>query len=63
MPFGGGPRTCIGRNMALMQLLLIVVAIVRRYDFVLTPDLPVAIRPMMLLRPSGAVMMKFRPIS
>lgn len=63
IPFGGGPRTCIGRNMALMQLLLIVVAIVRRYDFVLTPDLPVAIRPMMLLRPSGAVMMKFRPIS
>jgi cytochrome P450 len=63
IPFGGGPRTCIGRNMALMQLLMITVAIVGRYDFELTPDRPVAIRPMMLLRPNGAVMMTFRPVA
>jgi cytochrome P450 len=63
IPFGGGPRTCIGRNMALMQLLMIIVAIVRKYDFTLTPDRIVPIRPMMLLRPNGAVMMTFRAVS
>jgi cytochrome P450 len=63
IPFGGGPRTCIGANMAMMQMLMIVVAFVRRYDFALATDEPVAIHPMMLLRPSGAVTMTFRAVS
>ena len=63
IPFGGGPRTCIGSNMAVMQMLMIVVAFVRRYDFTLTPDRPVTIRPMMLLRPNGPVTMTFRVLS
>ena len=62
IPFGGGPRTCIGSNMALMQMLLIIVAFVRKYDFTLTPAGPVAIRPMMLLRPGAAVTMTFRAV-
>jgi cytochrome P450 len=63
LPFGGGPRICIGSNLAVMQMLMIVVAFVRRYDFELTPDRPVPIRPMMLLRPSGPVTMTFRAVS
>jgi cytochrome P450 len=58
MPFGGGPRTCIGNRMAIMQILMIIVTFVRRYEF--TTDAPVAIQPMMLLRPAGAVSMTFR---
>lgn len=61
IPFGGGPRICIGNNMAMVQMLMIVVAFVRKYDFALTSG-PVAIQPMMLLRPSGAVTMKFRSV-
>ncbi len=63
IPFGGGPRICIGNNMAITQMLMIIVAFVRKYDFTLTKDGPVAIQPMMLLRPSGAVSMKFRAVS
>jgi cytochrome P450 len=63
IPFGGGPRTCIGANMALMQMLMIIVAFVRKYDFALTPDVPVPMRPMMLLRPEGAVTMTFREVA
>jgi cytochrome P450 len=63
MPFGGGPRICIGSNMALMQMLLIVITFVRRYDFRLATDAPVGIQPMMLLRPRGAVAMNFRALS
>ena len=49
--------------MALMQILAIIVAFVRKYDFTLTPDRPVPIRPMMLLRPGSAVTMTFRAVS
>lgn len=63
IPFGSGPRMCIGSNLAVMQMLMIVVAFVKKYDFALTNDSPVAIQPMMLLRPSGAVTMKFRAVS
>jgi cytochrome P450 len=63
IPFGGGPRTCIGSNMAIMQILLIVSAFVQKYDFTLAKDAPVEIQPMMLLRPGGAVALKFRAVA
>jgi cytochrome P450 len=63
VPFGGGPRTCIGNNMAIMQMLLILVAFVRKYDFRMTANATVAMKPMMLLRPAGAVTMTFRTVS
>ena len=60
IPFGGGPRICIGNSMAIMQILMIIVAFVRAYEF--TTEAPVAIQPMMLLRPRGKVSMSFRPL-
>ncbi len=63
LPFGGGPRTCIGNNMAMQQILLIVAAVVRRYDFAPASADPVIARPMMLLRPAGAVPLTFRPVA
>ena len=59
IPFGGGPRVCIGQNMALMQMLLIIVTIIRKYDFKMSDDQKVDINPMMILRPNGAIAMKF----
>jgi len=63
IPFGGGPRVCIGQNMAVMQMLLVIVAIVGRYDFQLDPAREIGIRPMMILRPDGPMRMRFSPIS
>ncbi|CAD0113980.1 unnamed protein product [Aureobasidium uvarum] len=34
-PFSHGPRACVGQNVALMELSLIVATLFRRYDFVL----------------------------
>jgi cytochrome P450 len=61
IPFGSGPRVCIGQNMAVMQMLLIVANMVRNFDFTLTGDQPIDIRPMMILRPAGKMIMKFEP--
>lgn len=60
IPFGAGPRVCVGKNMAIMQMMLIVASFVRDHDFCLANDAPVGIRPMMLLRPDGPIMMQFR---
>jgi hypothetical protein len=49
--------------MAVMQILLIVTAFVQKYDFTLAKDAPVEIQPMMLLRPGGAVALKFRAVA
>jgi hypothetical protein len=49
--------------MAVMQILLIVATFVRTYDCRLAQDVPIAIRPRMLLRPAGAVSMTFRRAS
>lgn len=59
VPFGGGPRVCIGNNMAIMQMLLIVATLVRRYDVSAEVGDTVGIKPMMLLRPDGDVRMRF----
>lgn len=63
VPFGGGPRICIGNNMAIVQMLLIVVALVQKYDFTLTHPEEIGFQPRMLLRPSGPVRMTFRAAS
>ena len=59
IPFGGGNRVCIGQNMAMMQMLLVIVSIVRRYDFVLESDKEIHKRAMMILRPDGPINMRF----
>ncbi|KAL0959891.1 hypothetical protein HGRIS_011559 [Hohenbuehelia grisea] len=40
-PFSFGPRACVGRNLAYLELQIIVASILRRYNFVLeNPDQP-----------------------
>ena len=62
IPFGGGPRKCIGSTMAIMQMLLILAVFIRRYDFELTGADAVEIDPMMALHPKGAIEMRVRRV-
>jgi cytochrome P450 len=61
IPFGGGPRVCIGNSMAMLTILLILATFIRRYDFVSASSSPVGIQPMMLLRPDGPVLLRLQP--
>lgn len=58
LPFGGGPRKCIGSNMAIVQMLMVLGALVRRYRFELVSSEPVEILPMMILHPKSAIEMR-----
>ena len=61
IPFGGGPRVCIGADMAMLQMLLVLVSYIRDYDFELAADRASEICPMMILRPDGPIPLRFRP--
>ncbi|KAG9313453.1 cytochrome P450 [Chiua virens] len=51
-PFSFGPRACVGRNLASMELMIIVSSILRRYHFVLAePEQPLATREGFLRKP------------
>jgi cytochrome P450 len=60
IPFGAGPRKCIGSNMAMLQMLLLLAMFVRRYDFELASAKEIEIDPRMILHPKGEIEMKVR---
>ncbi|KAI0765297.1 cytochrome P450 monooxygenase pc-bph [Fomes fomentarius] len=52
-PFSFGPRSCVGRNLASLELLVIVASIFRRYEFVLEdPNAELDTREGFLRKPS-----------
>jgi cytochrome P450 len=59
LPFGGGPRVCIGNHYAMLQILMILSNLLRNYDFQLTPDQTIEARPMVILRPKHGIRMTF----
>jgi cytochrome P450 len=59
LPFGGGPRVCIGNQYAMLQILMILSDVLRRYDFELVPGQTIEARPMVILRPKHGIRMTF----
>lgn len=61
LPFGGGPRGCIGNHYAMLQVLMILSELLRKYDFELTRGQSIEARPMVILRPKHGIRMSFTP--
>ena len=59
LPFGAGPRGCIGGNYAMLQILMILSVLLRKYDFSLVPGQIIQARPMVILRPEHGIRMTF----
>jgi len=59
LPFGAGPRGCIGGNYAMLQMLMILSVLLRKYDFRLVPGQTIEPRPMVILRPEHGIRMNF----
>ncbi|MGQ0503963.1 MAG: cytochrome P450, partial [Myxococcaceae bacterium] len=55
LPFGGGPRICIGNEFALMEAQLILSAIVQRYWLRLVPGQKIELEPTITLRPRDGI--------
>jgi cytochrome P450 len=59
LPFGAGPRGCIGGNYATLQILMILSGLLRKYDLRLVPGQTIEARPMVILRPKHGIRMTF----
>jgi cytochrome P450 len=59
LPFGAGPRGCIGGNYAMLQILMILRDLLRTYDFQLATGQTIEARPMVILRPKHGIRMMF----
>lgn len=57
LPFGGGPRVCIGNQFAMLELVLIVATIVQKFRLRLEPGRPVVPEAAATLRPKGGLWM------
>ncbi|MBC7910454.1 MAG: cytochrome P450 [Pyrinomonadaceae bacterium] len=57
-PFGGGPRRCIGEGFAWMEGILLIATLARAWRLRLVPSHPVALHPVITLRPKHGMRMK-----
>ena len=55
LPFGGGPRTCIGNHFAMMEAQIILAMIVRQEHLSLEPGYAVEAEPLITLRPKHGI--------
>lgn len=60
MPFGAGPRMCIGRNFALMEMKMIILKMLDRYDFTLVKNQKIKMLPAVTLKPKNPIQFDFR---
>ncbi len=61
LPFGGGPRQCIGNGFALMEAQIILSMIVQRQRLALIRGFEVALEPVVTLRPRHGMPMTLDP--
>lgn len=57
-PFGGGPRLCIGINMATIEATMILSTLVRNFSWRLVDPWTISPKPAVTLMPSGPVRMR-----
>ncbi|HLL95963.1 MAG TPA: cytochrome P450 [Spirosoma sp.] len=55
LPFGGGPRLCIGNQFALMEMQILLAMLVRTFTIAAVPNQPVKTYPMITLRPKRPI--------
>lgn len=58
IPFGGGPRMCIGNQFALMEGALVLATVAQRYRFQPLAENPVEAAALVTIRPRGGLQMQ-----
>jgi len=62
IPFGAGPRMCIGRHFATTEMKLIILKMLNRYKFDLVPNQKIEILPLVTLRPKYGIKFNLKKV-
>ncbi|MEV0887805.1 cytochrome P450 [Streptomyces microflavus] len=62
IPFGAGPRFCVGSNLGMMEAVFVTALLTRDLDLEVVPGHPAVAEPMMSLRMRGGLPMTVRPV-
>ncbi|MBF2017930.1 MAG: cytochrome P450 [Rivularia sp. T60_A2020_040] len=60
IPFGDGPRICIGKGFAMMEAVLLVATIAQKYQLKLVENHPIVPQPSITLRPEHGIKVEIR---
>jgi cytochrome P450 len=60
LPFGGGPRGCIGSQFAMLEAQLILAAVAQRYRIELVPGQQIRPEPLITLRPIPGILARLK---
>ena len=58
LPFGGGPRLCIGNQFALMEMQILLTFLIRQFDFQLVNVAAIKPKPLITLRPNRPIQVR-----
>lgn len=61
VPFGGGPRLCIGNNFAMMELQMVIAGLLQRFRFEPVPGARIEAKALVTLRPRKGVPLRIFP--
>jgi len=62
LPFGDGPRICIGASFALQEAILILAHLLANFEFTLVDDCPPEPVMILTLRPDNGIWLRARPV-
>jgi len=62
LPFGIGPRVCIGQPLAMMLMQIVVSRLISSFEFTLADDYETSLEPHITLRPKPAIHVVLTPI-
>jgi len=60
IPFGGGPRLCIGNQFALTEMQLVLLEMLRRFEVEWVEQPPIQLQPLITLRPRQEIKLRFQ---